>query len=111
MPLDSPCTDLYPYDLTRGGTDYDFVGHTDIKELALYAEDQITLGNWLFNLGIRGDLYNGLCRCGPGGAAAGRVLQHQADQHRAARFVCAHAGDAVQREPGAGEPRMSRMRS
>ena len=35
-------------------------GHTDVKELALYLEDQITAGNWLFNLGIRGDLYNGL---------------------------------------------------
>ena len=31
-----------------------------MKELALYAEDQIKAGNWLFNLGIRGDLYNGL---------------------------------------------------
>ncbi|MGC2297194.1 MAG: TonB-dependent receptor [Acidobacteriaceae bacterium] len=64
LPLDSPCTDLYPYDLTRGGTNYDFVGHTDIKELALYAEDRITLGNWLFNIGIRGDLYNGLSDSG-----------------------------------------------
>jgi hypothetical protein len=60
LPVDSPCTDLYPYDLTRGGTKYDFLGHTDIKELALYAEDRLTLGNWLFNIGIRGDLYNGL---------------------------------------------------
>jgi len=60
VPVDAPCTTLYPYDLTRGGTDYDFAGHTDIKELALYVEDRITLGNWLFNLGIRGDLYNGL---------------------------------------------------
>ena len=51
---------LRPYDLTRGGTDYYFFGHTDVKELALYAEDQIKTGNWLFNLGIRGDLYNGL---------------------------------------------------
>ncbi len=23
-------------------------------------EDQITTGNWLFNLGMRGDFYNGL---------------------------------------------------
>ncbi|HKR27617.1 MAG TPA: hypothetical protein VJS11_09180, partial [Acidobacteriaceae bacterium] len=60
VPVDSPCTDLYPYDLTGGGTHYDFRGHTDIKELALYAEDRITLGNWLFNVGLRGDLYNGL---------------------------------------------------
>lgn len=51
---------LLPYDLTRGGTHYHFLGHTDVKELALYIEDQIKTGNWLFNLGIRGDLYNGL---------------------------------------------------
>jgi hypothetical protein len=51
---------LLPYDLTRGGGQYNFIGHTDVKELALYLEDQITLKNWLFNLGIRGDLYNGL---------------------------------------------------
>ena len=51
---------LLPYDLTRGGGYYNFIGHTDVKELALYAQDQIKTGNWLFNLGIRGDLYNGL---------------------------------------------------
>ena len=51
---------LAPYDLTRGGELFSFAGHTDVKEIALYAQDQITAGNWLFNLGIRGDLYNGL---------------------------------------------------
>ncbi|WP_263354008.1 TonB-dependent receptor [Acidicapsa acidisoli] len=51
---------LAPYDLTRGGMLYNFAGHTDVKEIALYAQDQIQLGNWLFNAGIRGDLYNGL---------------------------------------------------
>ncbi|MGC2400233.1 MAG: TonB-dependent receptor [Acidobacteriaceae bacterium] len=51
---------LAPYDLTRGGSLYSYFGHTDVKELALYVEDQIKAGNWLFNLGIRGDLYNGL---------------------------------------------------
>ena len=51
---------LAPYDLTRGGTLFNFIGHTDVKEIALYVQDQITAGNWLFNLGIRGDLYNGL---------------------------------------------------
>ncbi|MFZ0517401.1 MAG: TonB-dependent receptor [Acidobacteriaceae bacterium] len=51
---------LAPYDLTRGGVQYNFIGHTDVKELALYVEDQIKTGNWLFNLGMRGDLYNGL---------------------------------------------------
>ena len=51
---------LTPYDLTRGGHDYAYHGQTDIKQLALYGEDQITKGNWLFNIGIRGDFYNGL---------------------------------------------------
>jgi hypothetical protein len=51
---------LAPYDLTRGGLDYYYFGHTDVKELALYIEDQISLGNWNLNLGLRGDLYNGL---------------------------------------------------
>ena len=60
VPVDSPCTDLYPYDLTQGGSFYNFKGRTDVKELALYIEDQIKAGNWLFNLGMRGDLYNGL---------------------------------------------------
>jgi Carboxypeptidase regulatory-like domain len=51
---------LAPYDLTRSGGSYVYFGHTDVKELALYVEDQIKTGNWLFNVGIRGDLYNGL---------------------------------------------------
>ena len=40
---------LYPYDV-----------HSDIKELALFAQDTITVDNWVFNLGLRGDLYNGI---------------------------------------------------
>ena len=51
---------LAPYDLTRGGTPYDFSGHTDVKELALYVRDNITIRNWSLNLGLRGDFYNGL---------------------------------------------------
>ena len=51
---------LAPYDLTRGGANYLFFGHTDVKELALYIEDHIKAGNWNLNLGIRGDKYNGL---------------------------------------------------
>lgn len=51
---------LLPHDLTRGGSNYIWHGRTDIKQLALYAQDQITKGPWLLNLGIRGDLYNGL---------------------------------------------------
>src|SRR5271166_3089887 len=51
---------LAPYDLTRGGIPYVFHGHTDVKETALYVRDVITKGNWSLNLGLRGDLYNGL---------------------------------------------------
>ncbi|HXC47917.1 MAG TPA: TonB-dependent receptor [Candidatus Sulfotelmatobacter sp.] len=58
--LTSPCTDLLPFDLTRNGKLFPFNGHTDVKELALYAQDTITEGNWAFNLGIRFDLYRGI---------------------------------------------------
>jgi len=58
--VDSPCTDLLPFDLTRNGGLFSFRGHTDVKELALYAQDTITKGSWSFNLGLRGDFYNGL---------------------------------------------------
>ncbi|MGH7869600.1 MAG: TonB-dependent receptor, partial [Candidatus Dormibacteraceae bacterium] len=56
----SPCAILAPYDLTEGGGYFGFRGHTDVKELALYGEDEITKGNWSANLGLRGDFYNGL---------------------------------------------------
>jgi hypothetical protein len=56
----STATLLTPYDLTTGGSLYHFNGHTDVKELGLYIQDAITKGNWNFNLGMRGDLYNGL---------------------------------------------------
>jgi hypothetical protein len=39
----------YPYDV-----------HSDIKEIALFGQDSITYHNWNFNLGLRGDLYNGI---------------------------------------------------
>ena len=58
--LDAPCTTLLPFDLTQGGGLYGYHAHTDVKQLALYAQDSITKGNWAFNLGLRGDFYNGL---------------------------------------------------
>jgi hypothetical protein len=57
----TPCAALKPYDLTQpGGVLFPFHGHTDVKELALYVQDSINIKNWSFNLGVRGDLYNGL---------------------------------------------------
>jgi hypothetical protein len=60
------------YDLTRPtpaassgcanttSTLFPFHGHTDVKELALYVIDNINWHNWAFNLGIRGDIYDGI---------------------------------------------------
>jgi hypothetical protein len=60
-PTGPPCTDLAPFDLTRPGAGlFRFRGHTDVKELALYVQDTISKGPWSLNVGIRGDLYNGL---------------------------------------------------
>lgn len=54
-----PASDGCPAQLVTS-TEFPFLGHTDVKELALYAQDTITKGDWSFNLGIRGDLYNGI---------------------------------------------------
>ena len=54
---------LASYDLTRPAAStslFNFHGRADVKEMALFIQDSITAGNWLFNAGIRGDLYNGL---------------------------------------------------
>jgi hypothetical protein len=54
------CATLAPYDLTRGGGLFPFNGHTDVKLASLYVQDVISKGNWSINVGLRGDLYNGL---------------------------------------------------
>jgi len=54
---------LAAYDLTRPGAGvglYNYRGHADIKETGLYVQDTITLKNLTLNLGLRGDLYNGI---------------------------------------------------
>ena len=53
---------LVAYDLTRGGSLFDFNGHADIKELSAYIQDTVKLGRWTVKAGIRGDRYNGLSR-------------------------------------------------
>jgi hypothetical protein len=55
----APCRTLQTSDLTHGGRPFVFQGHTDVKELSLYLQDTINKGNWSFNLGVRGDVYNG----------------------------------------------------
>ena len=53
-----------------------------MKEVALYVQDQITKGNWSVNLGIRGDLYNGLVIARQSRASPWGCLQYQEDRTR-----------------------------
>jgi hypothetical protein len=39
---------------------FPFRGRADIKELGLYVQDTISLGNWAFNVGLRADVYRGI---------------------------------------------------
>ncbi len=57
-PIIFPC--LRPTISRAAELNYNYFGHTDVKELALYVEDEIKAGNWDFNLGVREDMYNGL---------------------------------------------------
>ena len=54
-----PASDGCPTGQTTSGL-FAFNGRTDIKETALYVQDAITIKNWSLNLGLRGDLYNGI---------------------------------------------------
>lgn len=57
---DNYATGLAPYDLTRGGSLYRFHGHTDVKQEAVYLEDNILWHDWNLQAGVRVDNYNGL---------------------------------------------------
>ncbi|HEY4742712.1 MAG TPA: TonB-dependent receptor [Candidatus Acidoferrales bacterium] len=61
------------YDLTRTvplpasdgcpnstSSSFAYNGSAGIKEVALYLEDTITKNNWTFNVGLRGDIYDGI---------------------------------------------------
>jgi hypothetical protein len=63
------------YDLTRTAplpgsdgcpnstsSEYPYRGHADVRQIALYVQDNITYKNWNFNLGIRGDIYRGITK-------------------------------------------------
>jgi hypothetical protein len=57
---DSFIPQLLPYDLTRGGSLFNFHGHTDVKQEAFYAQDNISLHDLTVSLGLRFDNYNGI---------------------------------------------------
>ncbi|GAC1357860.1 MAG: hypothetical protein NVSMB3_04670 [Acidobacteriaceae bacterium] len=53
---------LAPYDLTRGGSLYHFNGRTDIKQEAIYLQDNVAWKRFTFLVGGRVDNYNGISR-------------------------------------------------
>src|SRR5205807_3736707 len=53
---------LRAFDLTRGGHYILFHGHADIKQEAVYAQDNVTIGNATATLGVRFDNYNGITK-------------------------------------------------
>jgi hypothetical protein len=65
----SGASGLAPYDLTAGGHPFVFAGHTDVKEYALYVQDNLTFGGLNLQAGVRFDAYRGIT---PGNAAEPR---------------------------------------
>jgi hypothetical protein len=53
-------TGLIPFDLTRGGSPFNFHAAHNINQYAFYVQDAIKAGNFLFKIGFRGEHYDGL---------------------------------------------------
>ena len=51
---------IVPYDLSRGGSLFNFHGSHNINQYAFYISDSIKLGKFTINAGLRDDQYNGL---------------------------------------------------
>lgn len=51
---------IVPYDLTRGGSLFNFHGQHAISQYAFYVTDSIKFGNFTLNAGLRDDRYDGL---------------------------------------------------
>jgi hypothetical protein len=60
QPNDAFALGLLPFDLTRNGRPFGFHAAANINQYAGYAQDSITLGSLIFNIGFRLDRYDGL---------------------------------------------------
>ena len=87
---------------------YTFHGHADIRELAAFFQDNITIKNWTFNLGVRFDHYDGITSANQAEPRLGIAYNIKPTNTVLRDFLCPHARDAVQRKPGAGEQRLQR---
>ena len=72
-----------------------FAGHTDIKEYALYAQDNLTFGGLNIQAGLRADFYRGITAGHSLEPRLGYFLSLQADEHRASHFVFEILRDAL----------------
>ena len=86
---------LVPYDLTRGGSLFQFHGNANINEQAGYAQDQITWKNWAFNVGLRFDHYDGITQDNLFRAARRGFVPDQDDEYGAERFIYPQLGNAI----------------
>jgi hypothetical protein len=66
---------LVPYDLSRGGSPYQFYSKGKVNEYGFYTQDTITLGGLNISLGLRGDLYYGLSHANSVQPRAGLAYQ------------------------------------
>ena len=53
---------LVPFDLTRGGSLFQFSGRTNVNQYAFYAQDSIAIGRLTLSPGLRIDRYDGLSK-------------------------------------------------
>ena len=74
-------------------------------------QDSITKGSWNFNLGHSWRFVQRSYRRQAGRAPRRHRLQHQAQQHRASRFLRAYSRDSFQRKPRAFQHRLHGPRS
>jgi len=97
---------ISPFDLTRGGSLFNFHATDNINQYAFYVNDSITAGKVLFNIGVRFDRYDGLVAATSPQPRLG--IAYNIKKTGAARGICQNIRDTVQRKPAALERDWSR---
>ena len=93
-----------PYDLTRGGTLFNFHGHQQHQSVrVLYPGHDQRSAISPFSAGLRDDQYNGLTSTTAPSRAWEFPTSFKRHRHRPARGLFAHLRNALQREPDSFE--------